>query len=176
MGEERLAASTEINKAPQPAFLKKTPKELNIGTWESIHTIEQTTTLIEILDRFLTHRISALPVVSSEGKVVDIYAKFDVLNLVADTSFDNLDITVKEVLSRRSQWFEGVRNCTDTDSLEAVIDLLVKAEVHRLVIVNIRNEVKGIVSLSDILSFLVFKSEGTIRPFVFVRLIVLFQK
>ena len=37
------------------------------------------TPLIEALNLFVEHRISALPVVDDDGKVVDIYAKFDVI-------------------------------------------------------------------------------------------------
>lgn len=38
-----------------------------------------TTTLIEALNTFIERRVSALPVVDDDGKVVDIYAKFDVI-------------------------------------------------------------------------------------------------
>ena len=38
-----------------------------------------TTTIFEALNLFVQHRISALPVVNDQGKVVDIYAKFDVI-------------------------------------------------------------------------------------------------
>lgn len=37
------------------------------------------TPLIEALNMFVERRISALPIVSGEGKVVDIYTKFDIL-------------------------------------------------------------------------------------------------
>lgn len=37
------------------------------------------TPLIEALRKFITHRVSALPVIDSSGRVVDIYAKFDVI-------------------------------------------------------------------------------------------------
>ena len=37
------------------------------------------TTLIAALNMFLDRRISALPILDDEGRVVDIYAKFDVI-------------------------------------------------------------------------------------------------
>lgn len=37
------------------------------------------TTVYDALNMFVKHRISALPVVDDEHKVVDIYAKFDVI-------------------------------------------------------------------------------------------------
>lgn len=38
-----------------------------------------TTPLIDALKTFIERRVSALPVVDEDGKVVDIYAKFDVI-------------------------------------------------------------------------------------------------
>lgn len=35
--------------------------------------------MIEALNMFVNHRISAVPVVDDQGKVVNIYAKFDVI-------------------------------------------------------------------------------------------------
>lgn len=37
------------------------------------------TPIIEALKKFVKNRISALPIVNEEGKLVDIYAKFDVI-------------------------------------------------------------------------------------------------
>lgn len=58
--------------------------------------------LIEAFAKFLEHRVSALPVVDSDDRVVDVYAKFDVINLAADNTYNNLDITVQEALKHRS--------------------------------------------------------------------------
>uniref|UniRef100_A0A8C4Q0I6 CBS domain-containing protein n=1 Tax=Eptatretus burgeri TaxID=7764 RepID=A0A8C4Q0I6_EPTBU len=89
------------------------------------------------------------------GKVVDIYSKFDVINLAAEKTYNNLDVTVTEALRHRSQYFEGVLKCRRHDSLQEVVDRIVTAEVHRLVVVNENDVVEGIVSLSDILQALV---------------------
>uniref|UniRef100_A0A3B1JQ58 5'-AMP-activated protein kinase subunit gamma-1 n=1 Tax=Astyanax mexicanus TaxID=7994 RepID=A0A3B1JQ58_ASTMX len=99
--------------------------------------------------------VSALPVVDDKGRVVDIYSKFDVINLAAEKTYNNLDITVTKALQHRSQYFEGVLTCQAHETLEAIINRLVEAEVHRLVVVDDHEVVKGIVSLSDILQALV---------------------
>lgn len=36
------------------------------------------------------------------GVVVDIYARFDVINLAAEKTYNNLDITVKKALEHRA--------------------------------------------------------------------------
>lgn len=55
------------------------------------------------------------------------------------------------------QWFEGVRCCSPDDSLMTIVEMIVRAEVHRLVVVDHDKKVKGIISLSDILRFLVLE-------------------
>ncbi|VDP13651.1 unnamed protein product [Onchocerca flexuosa] len=94
--------------------------------------------------------------------VVDIYAKFDAINLAADKSYIDLDVTAQEALRHRVDWFEGVRCCSPNDSLVTIVEMIVRAEVHRLVIVDHDKKVKGIISLSDILRFLVLEPPVTL--------------
>uniref|UniRef100_A0A673NHF4 5'-AMP-activated protein kinase subunit gamma-1 n=1 Tax=Sinocyclocheilus rhinocerous TaxID=307959 RepID=A0A673NHF4_9TELE len=145
-----------ISEMPKPGFLSQTLEELNIGTFHSIAVVHSDTPLYAALGIFVDQRVSALPVVDENGHVVDIYSKFDVINLAAEKTYNNLDITVTKALQHRSQYFEGVLTCRANETLEAIINRLV--EVHRLVIVDEQEVVKGIVSLSDILQALVLTS------------------
>lgn len=54
-----------------------------------------------------------------------------------------------------------MRTCFVDDTLAEVIDVIVKAEVHRLIIVDKEQRVAGIISLSDILRHLVLEPPGT---------------
>ncbi|XP_059201062.1 5'-AMP-activated protein kinase subunit gamma-1-like isoform X1 [Centropristis striata] len=140
---------------PKPAFMKQTLGELGIGTYHDIAFIHPNTPIIKALNIFVERRVSALPVVDESGKVVDIYSKFDVINLAAEKTYNNLDITVTQALKHRSQYFEGVMKCHKMETMETIVDRIVKAEVHRLVVVDERSSIEGIVSLSDILQALV---------------------
>ena len=111
--------------------------------------------LIKALNIFVERRISALPVVDKDGKVVDIYAKFDVINLAAEKTYNNLELTIEQSLKNRREGFEGVQTCRKTESLGSIMERIVKAEVHRLIIVDNDERVEGVVSLSDILYYLV---------------------
>ncbi|XP_019734692.1 5'-AMP-activated protein kinase subunit gamma-1-like isoform X1 [Hippocampus comes] len=140
---------------PKPAFMKQTLGELGIGTYQDIAFIHPNTPIIKALNIFVERRVSALPVVDESGKVVDIYSKFDVINLAAEKTYNNLDITVTQALKHRSQYFEGVMKCHKMETMETIVDRIVKAEVHRLVVVDECSSIEGIVSLSDILQALV---------------------
>lgn len=141
---------------PLPRNLNKPIKELQLGTYDNIATTTMSTPLIEALHAFNERRVSALPVVDDNGKVIDIYAKFDVINLAAEKTYNNLDMTIKKALEYRDL-FEGVVKCTPNDSVSLVVEKIVVAGVHRIVVVDEADHVVGMISLSDILSFLVLK-------------------
>lgn len=50
-------------------------------------------------------------------------------NLAAEKTYNNLDVTVTQALRHRSQYFEGVMKCNKLETLETIVDRIVKAEV-----------------------------------------------
>ncbi|XP_066897894.1 5'-AMP-activated protein kinase subunit gamma-2 isoform X2 [Kogia breviceps] len=149
-----------MSDMPKPAFMKQNLGALGIGTYHNIAFIHPDTPIIKALNVFVERRVSALPVVDESGKVVDIYSKFDVINLAAEKTYNNLDITVTQALQHRSQYFEGVVKCSKLEVLETIVDRIVRAEVHRLVVVNETDSIVGIISLSDILQALILTPAG----------------
>ncbi|XP_046652797.1 5'-AMP-activated protein kinase subunit gamma-2-like isoform X2 [Daphnia pulicaria] len=146
-----------LKDMPKPSFMNKTLRELNIGTYDNVETASPDTPIITALTKFVERRVSALPIVDSQGRLVDIYSKFDVINLAAEKTYNNLDITLTQANEHRNTWFEGVSKCHLDDSLGTVMEKIVRAEVHRLVVVDNEDRVIGVISLSDILSELVLK-------------------
>ncbi|XP_040581433.1 5'-AMP-activated protein kinase subunit gamma-1 [Lepeophtheirus salmonis] len=153
-----------VHDLPKPSFLAKSVFELKIGTYDNIETARYSTPIIEALNKFVGKRISALPIVDDDGKLIDIYAKFDVMNLAAEKTYENLDVTLKVANEYRNEWFEGVHKCKQSDSVFDVMENIVKAEVHRLVVVDDNNKVVGVISLSDLLTFLVLDPCGDSSP------------
>ncbi|XP_068405818.1 5'-AMP-activated protein kinase subunit gamma-2 isoform X1 [Eschrichtius robustus] len=121
-----------MSDMPKPAFMKQNLGALGIGTYHNIAFIHPDTPIIKALNVFVERRVSALPVVDESGKVVDIYSKFDVINLAAEKTYNNLDITVTQALQHRSQYFEGVVKCSKLEVLETIVDRIVRAEVKWL--------------------------------------------
>uniref|UniRef100_A0A3Q3XN56 5'-AMP-activated protein kinase subunit gamma-1 n=1 Tax=Mola mola TaxID=94237 RepID=A0A3Q3XN56_MOLML len=139
-----------ISEMPKPSFLNQTIEELNIGTFKNIAVVRADTPLYTALGIFVEQRVSALPVVDDKGIWTESNSIF-----TTEKTYNNLDVTVTKALKHRSQYFEGVLTCNRHETLEAIINRLVEAEVHRLVVVDEQDVVKGIVSLSDILQALV---------------------
>ncbi|XP_034720659.1 5'-AMP-activated protein kinase subunit gamma-1 isoform X2 [Etheostoma cragini] len=149
-----------FKKVPKPPFIGRPIQELGIGTFRNIATVQQTASLYEALSIFVERRVSALPVVDEQGKVVSLYSRFDVINLAAQKTYNNLDMPMQEAVRRRTCFVEGVIKCYPDETLETIIDRIVNAEVHRLVLVDRADVVKGIISLSDLLQAMVLTPAG----------------
>nr|XP_057907488.1 5'-AMP-activated protein kinase subunit gamma-1 isoform X2 [Doryrhamphus excisus] len=147
-------------KVPKPVFVQRQIQELGIGTFRNVATVHETATLYDALSIFVERRVSALPVVDERGKVVALYSRFDVINLAAQKTYNNLHVTMLEALHRRTCFMEGVIKCYPDETLETVIDRIVTAEVHRLVLVDRGDVVRGIISLSDLLQAMVLTPAG----------------
>ncbi|XP_034007233.1 5'-AMP-activated protein kinase subunit gamma-1 isoform X4 [Trematomus bernacchii] len=145
---------------PKPAFIGRQIQELRIGTFTNIATVQQTATLFDALSIFVERRVSALPVVDEQGRVVSLYSRFDVINIAAQKTYNNLDMPMHEVVRRRSCFVEGVIKCYPYETLEIILDRIVRAEVHRLVLVDRSDVVRGIISLSDLLQAMVLSPAG----------------
>lgn len=149
-----------INELPKPSYMQKTLREIRIGSYDNIEIATEDTSIITALHKFVDRRVSALPIVDSERRLKDIYAKFDVINLAAEKTYNDLDVSLKTANEHRNAWFEGVQHCKLDETLYTVMERIVRAEVHRLVVVDEEEKVIGIISLSDILLYLVLRPTG----------------
>ncbi|XP_018647266.1 AMP-activated protein kinase, gamma regulatory subunit, putative [Schistosoma mansoni] len=139
--------------------MSKSLHELKLGTYKpNVQTITNNTTIIEALKLFLKYQVSCLPIVNDEdGQLIEIYAKFDVINLAITRSYNNLNVRVYDALEYRRfnrDRYLAPLTCLKTDSLQDVMVKIVESGVHRLIIIDENNKVEGIISLSDILKFL----------------------
>ena len=66
-------------------------------------------------------------------------------NLAAEKTYNDLDVSLKKANEHRNAWFEGVQKCSLDESLFTVMERIVRAEVHRLVVVDENEKVIGII-------------------------------
>ncbi|EFA76167.1 cystathionine-beta-synthase domain-containing protein [Heterostelium album PN500] len=146
---------------PTP-LLSCTLGSLGIGTFEKVCTVHTHTPLIKVLELLAEKKISAVPIIDENGKVIDVYSKSDVTLMAkqGNLSPSDLDKPVHQVLTTFTKLWqraEQTYTCTKNDKLGDVIEKCIKKRVHRLVCVDSAKKVEGILSLSDILSFLLNK-------------------
>nr|XP_048724689.1 5'-AMP-activated protein kinase subunit gamma-3 [Caretta caretta] len=148
---------------PKPRFLQRTIQELGVGTFRDVAMVLETAPVYMALEIFVDRRVSALPVINEAGEVVGLYSRFDVIHLAAQKTYNNLDMSVREALRKRTICLEGVLTCHPHETMGDIIDRIAKEQVHRLVLVDEKNSPRGIVSLSDILQALVLTPAGINR-------------
>jgi len=86
---------------------------------------------------------------------LNIYEAVDIINLIKGGAYNDLDLSVGEAILRRADDFAGVHKCTDEDRLDTIFDTIRRSRLHRLIIVDDQNRLKGILTLSDILKYLI---------------------
>lgn len=72
-------------------------------------------------------------------------------------------MSLRKANEHRNAWFEGVQKCILDETLYVIMERIVRAEVHRLVIVDESHKVIGIISLSDILLYLVLRPMESLK-------------
>jgi CBS domain-containing protein len=99
--------------------------------------------------------LKRLPVVDSDGKLVGILGRLDVLNTIAavhlpewhpEAHADGAQATVAEVMSR------DVPTVHETATVEEIFDLLVSSSHKRVIVVDDKRHVAGIIADSDLIS------------------------
>ncbi|VDL92035.1 unnamed protein product [Schistocephalus solidus] len=68
-----------MSKLPTPSFMNERLRDLPLGTMRDVVCVRTDWPLHRVLQVFIDHRVSALPVIEDSGCMVDIYAKFDVI-------------------------------------------------------------------------------------------------
>ncbi|CAH8541762.1 unnamed protein product [Heterobilharzia americana] len=157
---KRILKYIHLNRhnLPVAKFMYKSLKELKLGTYlPDVLMIDKNTSIIEALRLFLKNQVSCLPIIDENGQLVELYAKFDVINLAITRTYNNLDISVYDALEFRRlnrNRYPAPLTCLKTDELQAVMVKIIETGVHRLVVIDENRKVEGIISLSDILKFL----------------------
>ncbi|KAI8995573.1 CBS-domain-containing protein [Trametes punicea] len=148
----KLGIGTYVNPPPIPPDGEK-PEDYN--PFHPIATATMDTPVFDVVHMFSERGISAVPIVDEEGIVVNLYETVDVITLVRLGAYQSLDLTISEALNQRSPDFPGVVICTASDSLGTLMQLIKKRRVHRLVVVEGEGRLLGIITLSDVLRYLI---------------------
>lgn len=143
-----------LNEFPELTFFHKTIHDLKIGTYEDIVSVTDNTSIRAAFQLLLQKDISALPVLNDDGILLDVYAKYEVLNLVSEKLYTNLSTTIGEIRNKKKDWEEKLQKCRSSITLYEALEVIVRTESHRLLLVNKDDKLIGIVSLSDILVYL----------------------
>ena len=116
---------------------------------------------------------------ASPGQVLNVFEAVDVITIIKGGVYDDLTLGVGEALTKRSdvrivpdpqprptsradaeQEFPGIYTCTLDDRLDTIFDTIRRSRVHRLVVIDQSNQLKGVLTLSDILEYILLEGES----------------
>ena len=88
------------------------------------------------------------------GILLNVFEAVDVIDILKTGDYGNLTWSVGRALAARSPSHPGIYTCSLEDGLDTILDTIRKSRVHRLTIVDENNILKGVLSLSDILHYI----------------------
>jgi len=140
-------------------MLKKPVGEIGLGTYKNLQTASMDTPVIDVIHTMVKKSISSVPIVDESNRVLNVFEAVDVIAIIKGGVYDELTTSVGEALSKRADDFAGIYTCSMEDRLDTVFDTLRKSRVHRLVVIDEDSRLKGVISLSDILKYILVEGE-----------------
>ncbi|KAF2670303.1 CBS-domain-containing protein [Microthyrium microscopicum] len=144
--------------------LIKPLKMLNIGTFGDLATATMDTPVIDVIHMLVKKNISSVPIIDKNGILLNIFEAVDVITVIKGGIYDDLQITVGEALLKRPEDFAGIHTCSIWDHLGTILDTIRKSRVHRFIIVDPKGRLQGVLTLSDILTYILLEGEFPDEP------------
>lgn len=94
-----------------------------------------------------------------DNRVLNVFEAVDVITIIKGGIYEELTINVGDALLKRAEDFAGIYTCSEDDRLDSIFDTIRKSRVHRLVVIDENNCLKGVISLSDILNYVLLEGE-----------------
>ncbi|KAF3770966.1 hypothetical protein M406DRAFT_97005 [Cryphonectria parasitica EP155] len=156
----RILKFIAVNNEKNTTLLRKTVRDINLGTYKDIATATMGSSVLDVIQLMVQYNISAVPILDRQGHVMNVFEAVDVIPCIKGGAYDELSETVGDALCRRSDDFQGIYTCTEEDRLDSIFDTVRKSRVHRLIVVDDDNKLQGIISLSDILKYVLIYGEA----------------
>ncbi|PIN07908.1 5'-AMP-activated protein kinase, gamma subunit [Handroanthus impetiginosus] len=162
-------SSSSLPILQQPIYL------FGLGTWvpkigesngKPIAMLRPTASLSDALSLLVQADVSSIPIVDENDSLVDIYCRSDITGLAKDRAYAQVrldDLSIHQALQlgqdaispRGFSSGQRCQMCLRSDPLQKVMERLSIPGVRRVVIVEAGSKrVEGIISLSDVFSFL----------------------
>lgn len=155
----RILKFIAVNTEPHTALFKKTVREIGLGTYTNLATASMTDTVLDVINLMVVRNISAVPIVDKNNVVLNVFEAVDVIPCIRAGVYEDLHATVGEALARRPEDFQGIYLCQEDDRLESIFTTIRQSRVHRLVVMDDSWHLRGMISLSDILKYVLFHGE-----------------
>jgi len=156
--QNRILKFIAVN-VTETEMLKKSVQDIKLGTYSNLQTATMDTPVIDVIHTMVQKSISSVPIVDKDNRVLNVFEAVDVIAIIKGGVYDELSISVGDALLKRAEDFAGIYTCSEEDRLDSIFDTIRKSRVHRLVVIDENNCLKGVISLSDILKYVLLDGE-----------------
>lgn len=118
-----------------------------------LHTVTPDTTVAEVLRLLVNQRITGMPVVDGEGKLIGIVSEFDILNQIHHAKDLNVSM-FKEVI----KFTQKIDTIGEDAELTEILQRFIKAKYRRLPVVDENGILKGIITRRDLMKVFYFRA------------------
>ncbi|KAF2817222.1 CBS-domain-containing protein [Mytilinidion resinicola] len=140
-------------------MLGKSLKDIGMGSFSNLQTAHMDTPVMDVIHMLVKKNISSVPILDTDGHVLNVFEAVDIITLIKGGSYDDLNLNVGDALLKRSDDFPGIYTCSPDDRLSTIFDTIRRSRVHRLVVIDENRHLKGMVTLSDILEYVLLEGE-----------------
>jgi len=122
-----------------------------------VFSVKENDPITNALQIILEYGVSGVAIIDQDGKLVGSISGSDLKAACPDaiSMLVKMNGSVKELKESSSDPSRPrVISCTDDDTLAGVIDKMQKYRVHRVFVVDANNHPRGVISFSDLISFL----------------------
>lgn len=160
----RILKFIAVNNEHNTVLMKKSVRDIGLGTYENIVAARMDSTVLEVVDVMVQNNISCVPIVDENNRLLNAFEAVDIIPCIKGGAYDDLSATIGEALCGRSDDSPGIYICTEDDRLDSIFDTVRMSRVHRLIVVDDDNHLKGVISLSDVLKYVLLYGEEEDSP------------
>ncbi|KAL7750928.1 AMP-activated serine/threonine-protein kinase regulatory subunit [Sorochytrium milnesiophthora] len=141
--------------APTIDMLDTPLSERRIGTFDDLAVVGLQWTVLQAVQLMLSRKVSALPILDNDRRLVDVFTETDVLIILKDFPNVSLHVSIQDSLNRRPLDFEPVHTCLERDTLASLFATIKRTNVTRFLVTDEDRRLVGIISLGNLLRFVI---------------------
>ncbi|KAJ0334526.1 hypothetical protein COL5a_000586 [Colletotrichum fioriniae] len=155
----RILKFIAVNNEHNTVLLKKSLREIGLGTYKSLATAQMHDSVLSVVDLMVKQNISCVPIVDKYNRLLNVFEAVDIIPCIKGGVYEELQSSIGEALVKRPDDSPGIYTCSPEDRLDSIFDTVRKSRVHRLIVVDDDNRLAGVISLSDILKYVLLHGE-----------------
>ena len=156
----RILKFIAINTEQSTRLLRKPVRDIGVGTYSKIATAQMNSSVLDVVHLMVKHNISCVPIVDEQDRVLNVFEAVDIISCIEGGTYEVLSSSVGDALCKRPDDAPGILTCSEEDRLDSIFETVRKSRVHRLVVVDDDAHLKGVISLSDILRYVLLTGEA----------------